>query len=164
MRLTKEFNPQIYTYSNTAKAKGIKNEPTPEQIESLKKLHSLLREIQDRVSVRKGQPIEIEITSGFRSKELNAAIPGASNTSQHSDAEAADTQAIGITHDEYYLFIKALAKAGVITVGQCIKEYGRREDSELDDWIHISIPSPRLRKSNDFMIKRQGKPYSQDPL
>lgn len=158
--LSQKFNVEDFTYSRTAEAKGIPNKPTPEHEEELKKLFDLHNEIRARLSVKYGKPIQIRINSGYRSKELNAVIPGASPTSQHCLAQAADTFAIGISHNEYYLFIKALVKAGVITVGQCIQEFGRNPESEQDDWVHISTPTPK--HVNEFLIKEHGKPYRKD--
>lgn len=158
--LNDKFNVDDFTYSRTATAKKIPNIPTAEHIENLKKLFALLKEIQARLSTKYGKPIQIRINSGYRSKELNAVIPGASLTSQHCLGQAADTFAIGVSHNEYYQFIKSLVKAEVITVGQCIQEFGRNPDSEDDDWVHISTTTNKHK--NVFMIKEPGKPYRRD--
>lgn len=162
MILEKHFNFKTFTRSSTADKYNIDNTQMDEIIiHNLTKLHSFLLEIQARVSTKFAKLIQIRINSGYRCKELNQKV-GGSLTSQHSDGSAADTVAIGVPLDEYYDSLRELAKSGAIKFGQVIKEYGRNPETELDDWIHISMPT--RGKVNDFMIKEQGKPYRPDPL
>ena len=158
--LKKEFDLNNFTHSDTAKRKNIDNTPLKEHEVELKKLHTLLSEIQSRLSTKLGKHTDININSGYRSPKLNAAIPGSSSTSQHSLGQAADTFAIGISREQYYQYIKALVKAKIIEVGQVIMEYGKNPESEVDDWVHVSLPTQKFK--NQFMIKEQGKPYRKD--
>jgi hypothetical protein len=158
--LKKEFDVNNFTKSETASRLKIDNKPTHEHEAELRKLHTLFIEVQSRISTRAGKPIDININSGYRSPQLNAAIPGSSKTSQHSLGQAADTFAIGIPCEQYYQYVKALVKANVITTGQVIMEYGRSPESEQDDWVHISLPTPKHK--NEFMIKKPDRPYVKD--
>ena len=78
------FTLEELTRSQTAKEKGIDNTPTDEQI---KNLVQLVEHVLDPLRTAYGKPINV--TSGFRCKELNKAI-GGSETSQHTKGEAAD--------------------------------------------------------------------------
>jgi len=157
MILESTFNIKTFIYSDTAERNNIENFPdTDEHFENLKKLHSLLTHIQARLSIKFAKPIQIKINSAYRCKKVNELVGGVL-TSQHCLGQAADTIALGLTLDEYFNQIKSLTKENIITVGQCIKEYGKHPEKETDDWVHISINTTNHK--NEFMIKRPGKPY-----
>lgn len=176
MILGKTFDLKTFTYSRTAEEKGIDNtQMTDKQLEQLQKLHQLFVEIQQRLSVKFGKPIQINITSGFRSKSLNnyfVKTIGASKTSQHMDGEAGDSTAIGISLENYYQALRDLARNGVLKFGQVMIEYGRNPESENDDWLHVSLSKPGIE--NDFKrcpikkadgAKTDGKrDYTKEPL
>lgn len=83
MNLTKNFTLEELTYSATANALKIPNNPNEEQIESLKRLAiNILQPIRDKFGV-------VGISSGFRSVRLNEKVNGKPN-SQHKTGEAAD--------------------------------------------------------------------------
>lgn len=70
--------------SDTAIRRGIPNVPTPQQVENLRVLCvDLLEPIREHFG-------PIRINSGFRCRELNTALSGASSTSVHPDGNAAD--------------------------------------------------------------------------
>lgn len=172
MILEETFNLKTFTYSRAAERLGIdNNEMTDEQLENGIKLHKLLVNIQEHLSIKFNKLIPIKINSGFRSAELNKAVGGVS-TSQHCKFQAADTVAVGISLEDYYQTLKQLAKEKIITFGQVILEYGKNTELELDDWIHISTPTGRL--INDFkrspIRKEDGakmdgnRDYIKDPL
>lgn len=149
MLLSKTFNLKEFTYSLTAEQKKIDNtEMTDEQFSNLERLHALLVEVQQRLSVKFGKPIQINITSGFRSKKLNDAIPNSSKTSQHLEGQAADTTVIGISLENYFQALKDLARNNVIKFGQVIIEYDKKPETEKGDWVHISLPKAGIL--NDF--------------
>lgn len=83
-RISKNFTLEEFTASATAKANGITNVPSTQQVANLCALvHNVLQPLRDAM----GQ--EIKICSGYRCHRLNAAVGGVSN-SQHMNGEAAD--------------------------------------------------------------------------
>jgi zinc D-Ala-D-Ala carboxypeptidase len=151
------FNLGTFTHSDTALRNNIQNiVDTDEQFENLQKLHKLLVHIHSRLSTKYAKPIQIRINSAYRNKRVNELVGGVP-TSEHCKGLAADTVAVGLTLDEYFDQVKSLVKDNVISVGQCIKEYGKLPDRETDDWLHISVTTANHK--NEFMIKRPNKPY-----
>ena len=84
-QLSPHFTLEELTFSETASRLGIDNTPSDELIEHAKQY---LVPGLERVRVFLDQPIHVN--SGYRSVELNAAVPGSSNTSQHTKFEAGD--------------------------------------------------------------------------
>tara|TARA_R110000824_G_scaffold400679_1_gene608792 strand:- start:413 stop:880 length:468 start_codon:yes stop_codon:yes gene_type:complete len=85
MRLSKNFVLSEITRSNTAKRKGISNEPEKEHLENLQRLiTNLIQPMRDELG-------PIRISSGYRSPKLNRSI-GGSKKSQHCKGEALDLQ------------------------------------------------------------------------
>jgi len=113
--------------SDSAKRAGISNMPTPEHIENLKKLADKVFE-----PIRNYFCKPIRISSGYRSKELNAITKGSSATSQHSTGEAIDIDMDGtdITNKEIFDYIK-----GNLSFDQLIWEFGTDKNP---DWVHVS--------------------------
>ena len=84
MRLTKNFTLEEFIRSQTAKTKGLKNEPNEEHIRNLLQLtQNLLQPLRNIYQ----EPFIV--SSGFRSLELNEAVGGVSS-SQHLKGMAAD--------------------------------------------------------------------------
>lgn len=82
--LSKNFTLAELTASDTAKARGIKNEPGLQETVNLTALvHNVLQPLRTAM----GEPIKIG--SGYRSPALNKAVGGVTN-SQHMTGEAAD--------------------------------------------------------------------------
>ena len=71
--------------SGRAEKLGIKNVPTVEEMENLT---ALVNEVLDPAREEIGH--SLRVSSGFRCKAVNDAIPGSSKTSQHTKGEAAD--------------------------------------------------------------------------
>ena len=83
-RISKNFTLEEFTASATAKANGITNIPSTQQVANLCALvHYVLQPLRDAM----GQ--EIKIGSGYRCPKLNKAVGGVSN-SQHLTGEASD--------------------------------------------------------------------------
>ena len=82
--VTMHFTIEELYASATAKAKGINNKPNTQQMINLIYLAAYVLE---PLRVAMNEPIKIG--SGFRSKELNKAVGGVSN-SQHMKGQAAD--------------------------------------------------------------------------
>jgi zinc D-Ala-D-Ala carboxypeptidase len=84
MKLSEHLDLSEVVRSESAKRNGISNMPTPEHIANFKLLAEKVFE-----PIRNHFRCPIHISSGYRSKELNAAI-GGSATSQHCSGEAID--------------------------------------------------------------------------
>jgi zinc D-Ala-D-Ala carboxypeptidase len=127
MRLSKNLTLREATKSITAKRLGIENEP---EAWETKNLSVIAEEVFQKVRDHFGVPIAV--TSGYRSKELNAAI-GGSKRSQHIQGRALDLDAHvygKVTNADIFNYIKEN-----LDFDQLIWEFGT--DSE-PDWIHVS--------------------------
>lgn len=127
-QLANDFTLGELTVSRTAAKNGWPNQPKPEQLHALILLcKNILQPIRDHY----GRPVIV--TSGFRSRRLNAAIRG-SNTSQHCLGEAADFTVAGQSNLEVCKWI-----AANLPFDQLIYEFGE------GGWIHCSyrIGTPR---------------------
>ena len=103
MKLSDNLSLAEVTKSATATRKGIANTPTQSHLTSLK---AVATNIFQPCREHFGKPLAV--TSGYRSKELNALI-GGSSRSQHSLGEALDIDADvfgGLTNRELFLYIK----------------------------------------------------------
>jgi hypothetical protein len=146
MQLSKHLVLAEVTRSETAKRKGISNMPTPEHIENFKLIAEKVFE-----PIREHFKVPILISSGYRSKELNAAI-GGSLTSQHCSGEALDLDMDGtsVTNKQIFDFIK-----GSLVFDQLIWEFGTKDNP---DWVHVSYESTgKQRKQILRATKVNGK-------
>lgn len=134
--------------SETAKRHGISNMPTPEHIENFKKLAENVFE-----PIRNHFRCPIHISSGYRSKELNACTPGASATSDHCHGRAVDLDqqghSQGITNKQVFDYIKENLK-----YKQLIWEGGTAEEP---DWVHVSYDENNLKNETLRAVKVNGK-------
>lgn len=117
------------TRSETAKRKGISNEPTPQHIENMKILAEKIFE-----PIRRHFNSPIHISSGYRSAALNKVTPGASKTSQHSKGEAMDLDQDNtgskISNKQIFDWIK-----DNLDFDQLIYEFGNDTNPS---WVHVS--------------------------
>ena len=148
MKLSEHLDLAEVTRSETAKRKGISNEPTPEHLENFKKLAQNIFE-----PIRKHFGVPIHISSGYRSKALNTAI-GGSLTSQHCSGEAIDidmdVSSNGVTNKMVFEFIKAN-----LNFDQLIWEFGTKDNP---DWVHVSFETTgKQRKQILRAFKSGGK-------
>ena len=129
MQLSKHLVLSEVTRSESEKRKGISNMPTPEHIENFKLIAEKVFE-----PIREHFKVPILISSGYRSKELNAAI-GGSLTSQHCSGEALDLDMDGtsVTNKQIFDFIK-----NNLVFDQLIWEFGTKDNP---DWVHVSYES-----------------------
>ena len=118
-------------HSDTADRLGIDNSPTCDAIQCI---DDLVTNVLDRLRGEWGRPIIV--TSGYRCKELNAAVGGARN-SQHLKGQAADI--ISDDFEEFHRFVRRWCKGNEFD--QCIFEHS--SDSE---WMHISFDRGRNRR------------------
>jgi hypothetical protein len=148
MKLSEHLSLSEVTRSESAKRKGISNMPTAEHIANFKLLAENIFE-----PIRNHFRCPIIISSGYRSKELNAAI-GGSATSQHCSGEAIDIDMDGtpngVTNRMVFDFIK-----DNLTWDQMIFEFG---DKENPDWVHVSYESSgKQRKQILRAVRTNGK-------
>jgi hypothetical protein len=148
MKLSENLSLSEVTRSDSAKRKGISNEPTPEHLENFKKL---AENIFEPIRKHFGKPIHI--SSGYRSKALNAAI-GGSASSQHCTGEAIDIDmdgsSNGITNKMVFDYIKAN-----LNFDQLIWEFGTKDNP---DWVHVSYETTgKQRKQVLRAVKSGGK-------
>ena len=122
--------------SESAKRNGISNMPPLEHIANLKELAENIFE-PIRVNFR----CPILISSGYRSKELNAKI-GGSNTSQHSLGQAIDIDmdgtSYGVENEEIFYYIK-----DKLPFDQLIWEFGTDKNPA---WVHVSYSDRHRRQ------------------
>jgi len=115
----KYFTFEEMIHSDTAKAKGIKNIPDPEQFENLS---NLVVKLLDPLREKFGKPIKVNC--GFRSNEVNKLVGGVP-TSQHCKGEAAD-----ITSDDNKRLFELIKNE--FEWDQLINEHNL-------SWIHVSL-------------------------
>lgn len=147
MQLSKHLSLAEVTRSDSAKRNGISNQPTAEHLENFKKLAVNIFE-----PIREHFGVPILISSGYRSKELNAAI-GGSATSQHCQGEAIDIDMDGsgtISNADVFNYIK-----DELNFDQLIWEFGTDKNP---DWVHVSYESTgKQRKQILKAVKVGGK-------
>ena len=130
MRLSKNFVLSEMTRSNTARRKGISNEPEKEHLANLQTLVTeLIQPMRDAIG-------PIRVTSGYRSPQLNKAI-GGSRTSQHCKGQALDLQFWEKGKMNNKVIYDWVLESGV-EFGQMINEFDY-------SWIHISLKSKENR-------------------
>jgi len=148
MKLSEHLDLSEVVRSESAKRKGISNMPTELHIANFKILAEKVFE-----PIREHFRCPIHISSGYRSKELNAAI-GGSLTSQHCTGEAIDIDMDGtpngVTNRMVFDYIK-----DNLEFDQLIYEFG---DSNNPDWVHVSYETTgKQRKQILKAIRVNGK-------
>jgi hypothetical protein len=148
MKLSEHLDLSEVTRSESAKRKGISNMPTEAHIANFKLLAEKIFE-----PIRTHFRCPIIISSGYRSKELNAAI-GGSLTSQHCQGEAIDIDMDGtpngVTNRMVFDYIK-----DNLEFDQLIYEFG---DANNPDWVHVSYESSgKQRKQILRAVRTNGK-------
>jgi len=143
MKLSKNLSLIEVTKSNTAKRLGIINDPTFKHLSALSQIaKNVFQPLRDFYNT------PIYVSSGYRSKNLNEAIGGSSN-SQHCKGEALDLDADvfgGVKNSEIFYYIK-----NNLDFDQLIWEFGT--DNE-PDWVHVSHTKD---KTNRKMILKAYK-------
>ena len=146
MKISEHLDLAEVTRSETAKRKGISNEPTAEHLENFKKLAENIFE-----PIRNHFNVPIHISSGYRSKALNTSI-GGSLTSQHCSGEAIDIDmdgsSNGVTNKMVFDFIKAN-----LNFDQMIWEFG---NSNNPDWVHVSYESTGKQRKQILKASKIG--------
>lgn len=128
MNLSKNLTLFEMTRSETAKRKGVSNQPTEEHIANMIVLAEKIFQ-----PIREHFGVPIYISSGYRSAALNKKIGGAKN-SQHLTGEAIDIDMDGhshITNVQVFNYIREN-----LFFDQLIWEFG---NSTNPDWVHVSF-------------------------
>jgi hypothetical protein len=138
MNLSAHVTLKEFQASGIATLRNLNNEMNESQIASAK---LLCENVFEPLRIYLNRPIEI--SSGFRSVQVNKMI-GGSKTSQHTKGEAMDLQ-IGA---KGFNFIKDKLK-----FDQLIWEFGNEENPS---WVHVSFSS-KNRKQVLKATKKNGK-------
>lgn len=149
------------THSNTAKANGIDNTPTPEELELIKELG---KNVFDPLREHTGNPIKIN--SVYRSPELNAKIKG-SATSQHCVGLDPSTNSYGAAidiDDEYWK--RGLNDFNNLEMGDWIRENLDTDQliyelpvNGYPSWIHVSYRPDGKNRNQVLIYLGRGKGY-----
>ena len=142
MKLSEHLDLSEIIRSESAKRNGISNMPTPEHIENLKALAENIFE-----PIRNHFKVPIRVSSGYRSKELNAITKGASKTSDHCFGFAIDIDNDGtsITNNEIFYFIK-----DNLNFKQLIFEFPVNGQAS---WVHVSYDPKNLK--NEILVAKK---------
>lgn len=147
MKISPNLNLAEITRSDTAKRHGIDNTPTAEHLENFKLLAEKVFE-----PIREHFKTPIFISSGYRSKALNAFIKG-SSSSQHCTGQAIDIDMDGsngeVTNRMVFDFIK-----NKLDFDQLIWEMGTDFNP---DWVHVSYVKGKNRKQKLKAVRSGGK-------
>ena len=146
MQISKHLSLAEVSRSETAKRRGINNTPSGEHLENFKKLAENIFE-----PIREHFGVPIHISSGYRSKELNAAV-GGSSSSQHCQGEAIDIDMDGspngVTNKMVFDYIK-----DNLNFDQMIWEFGNDTNP---DWVHVSYESTGKQRKQILRAIRSG--------
>ena len=148
MKLSEHLDLSEVIRSESAKRNGISNMPTEAHIANFKLLAEKVFE-----PIRLNFRCPINISSAYRSVELNRAVKG-SATSQHCTGEAIDIDMDGtphaVTNKMVFNYIKEY-----LEFDQLIYEFGTEENP---DWVHVSYESSgKQRKQVLKAYKEAGK-------
>jgi hypothetical protein len=153
MKLSEHLSLSEVIRSESAKRNGISNMPTGEHIANFMLLAEKIFE-----PIREHFGVPIHISSGYRSKELNAKI-GGSATSQHCKGQAIDIDmdgsTNGVTNADVFNYIK-----DNLPYDQMIWEFGNENNP---DWVHVSyVEKPRKQILKAFKMNGATKyfPYA----
>ena len=151
MKLSPHLDLSEVIRSDSAKRNGISNMPTEEHIANFMLLAEKIFE-----PIREHFCVPIRISSGYRSKELNAKI-GGSATSQHCKGQAVDIDMDGtsLTNKQVFDYIK-----DNLPFDQLIWEFGNEDNP---DWVHVSyVPNGRKQILKAFKLNGTTKyfPYA----
>ena len=153
MKLSEHLDLSEVTRSESAKRNGISNMPTAEHIANFKLLAEKIFE-----PIRNHFRVPIMISSGYRSKELNAAI-GGSATSEHCSGEAIDIDMDGtpngVTNRMIFDYIK-----DNLEYNQLIFEFGNAQNP---DWVHVSYKANGKQKKQVLRAARSNGKTAYSP-
>lgn len=173
--LSEHFSVEEFEYSDTAKAKGIKNKMKVADKKMAKHtaeylLENIRSQLNQAYASSAVKCVVIRITSGYRSLALNKAVGGvndAKNLSQHCKGMAADIEATVvynngnrriIPYDELYETIKTLTRQKKLYIDQCIQEASYNKSTHsYSYWVHVSLPAQISDCRYQFLKYNNGK-------
>ena len=142
MKLSAHFDLCEFTRSESAKREGVSNMPTPEHLENIK---TLCEKVLEPIRAKFGP---INISSGYRSSDLNHFIGGSLN-SDHCKGRAADIDMDGhggeVTNKMIFDFIK-----DNLEMDQLINEFNY-------SWVHVGYRKGANRRQVLDAVKEGGK-------
>jgi len=156
MKISPNLTLSEITRSDTAKRQGIDNTPTFDHLENFKLLAEKVFE-----PIREHFGVPIFISSGYRSKELNKAMGGASKivngvyvpTSQHCKGQAIDIDMDGINSEVTNKMVFDFINDN-LEFDQLIWEMG----TDLNpDWVHVSYVKKGNRNQKLKAVRSGGK-------
>jgi hypothetical protein len=131
--LSPHFTLEELCASATAAEHGFANAPDAAALRNLRRLAAVLE------GAREVLGCALIVSSGYRSKALNAVTPGASKTSVHPDGRAADLRPVTGTLDEAFDRLRA----SVVLYDQLIRE---------PTWLHLGIARPGAMPRREALI------------
>lgn len=143
-KLSDYFNLSDLIQSNVAKANGINNVPTDVSVE--KNLQSLTNNILDKL---KEKYPNLQITSCYRSEQLNDMLENSSTNSQHLVGQACDVKVPGVSPYEVAQYIKYN-----MDYDQLILENPDKNNIS-NGWVHVSYKS--IDSNRHSQLTTQGK-------
>lgn len=147
MKISKYLSYEEIIYSQTAIKHGIDNEPSERQIAAFKEVAKVFDEVREYI----GAPLAV--TSGFRSKELNARIGGAISSdhmSPNGNTAALDIDAhvySNGTNADIFHYIKDNCN-----FKQLIWEFGTDEEPA---WVHIGVSRWLADNKNEVLVAKR---------
>lgn len=143
MKITQHFTLEEFTASDTAKAKGIKNVPSTQEVINMSALAVAVLE-----PLRQWWGREVKIGSGYRCPVLNAAVGGVMN-SQHMKGQAADLCLDGDLEKgkKWFKYIK-----NHLVFDQLIWEHNAKGTY----WVHVSYDAQGRNRGKviDDLLKK----------
>lgn len=144
--MTRNFTLAEFTRSGTASRRGIDNNLPRDLLPHAEETLQMMERIRAHLSMISRRDIPIQITSGYRCAELNAAV-GSRSSSDHLTASACDFVAPAFGNP--YAVATALAPVvGLLEIGQLILEFG--------EWVHCGVPLPEKQVNRIITINRAG--------
>ncbi|MDR0213243.1 MAG: DUF882 domain-containing protein [Comamonas sp.] len=140
MQLTPHFTLAEMTASTTARRLGLDNTPTDEALANLQRTAEMLERIRTHLGGK-----AIIVTSGYRGRQVNQAVGGATS-SDHMSGQAADIQVPA--YGKPYDVAKALAPhIDALGIGQVIYEVNGNSH-----WVHVSTRVPAKQSNRVITI------------
>jgi zinc D-Ala-D-Ala carboxypeptidase len=146
MNLTKNFTLHEMTKSDTALRKGLENQPSETELNSLIILaQEILQPVRDHYKMG------VKVNSGYRSPLVNTAA-GGSKTSDHMTGAAADIEIPSVPNADLALFISQNFK-----FTQIILEFYTQGIPD-SGWVHVSYNPSNLKCQVITAVKnKEGK-------
>lgn len=124
----------------------VANTPNQDQILALE---ALCDNVLEKVRAYFGKPVQV--TSGFRSPELNKLVGSKAKRSQHLSGEAADIKVPGVPNVDVWHYIVSELKE----FDQCIAEL-LSETNPSQGWVHVSWSRNKNRREALSYLGKQG--------